>query len=463
MTKHTTLGLSAILFALAACGSETGSNARQPVPGTRASEGDLCDRENEYGRSCVRDGDRCADGGNAPASFQCVYGTWRCVPDNRVISCRRDQPRPTDPPRMDPPARPQGRVLVTCGGPESSEALTDSNDFSTRVISISVTGRSVEVRRLHGRLGWSTVGLNGHVVGQRGMRYFHDVKVRDRDSGQTLMGPIDVRPTADLQDSDVMLIDAFTVQNGTTRRMSITTDTAENEEQYHDFTFRFYSFRLGVDGEQRIFFADDLRWSDTGESVGRDEVTYDPSCFASPAENDFMVRARFQDLIVGRDYGVTSTTVTSPNRAVALGGHVGNDGHEDGYVEDVTVVGLARVNGDSARQVMISQVVTSCRMLSVDGRVLGGGRIIGNEVRFQSLAYRVSGRGHGAIRMECDFVWPFDTAGSFVEIRFGALYDSFRARTGGGLGRIQGTLDLDQNRLPQITTAMTVTLRPFGS
>jgi hypothetical protein len=63
-----------------------------------------------------------------------------------------------------------------------------------------------------------------------GTRYFRDLKVRDRDTGQTLMGPMDLNARTSAQSGDVMFIDAFTVQNGTTRRLAVTTDTAVRED-----------------------------------------------------------------------------------------------------------------------------------------------------------------------------------------------------------------------------------------
>lgn len=363
------------------------------------------------------------------------------------------------------PVRPQGHVLVTCGGPEAAETLTDTNDFSARTINISATGRTLEVRRLHGQLGWSSVGLGGRVVGMQGTRYFRDLKARDRDTGQTLMGPMDLRAASDRQSGDVMFIDAFTVQNGTTRRLSISTDISVREDWYHDLTFGFYSFRVGIEGEQRVFVGDDLRWSDTGETVTRDEVTYDPACFTAPAENDFMVRPRFADLIADRGaLAVSSTIVGNAGGVAMLDVAVINDGNEEGSMSGLVVEVGTRSNGGI--DINFRPLQTRCDLQTVDQRTLGYGTVRDTQVEFSGVDARVPGRGTTHFIVRCDLVFPTELAramsADWYEIRMGALYNRFQIRSDGGPARIQGTLVLDQNRLWSIPGAVTITLRPFG-
>ncbi len=348
--------------------------------------------------------------------------------------------------------------------PRATETLTDTQDFSTRTINISATGRSIEVQRLHGALGWSSVGIGGHVIGMMGTRYFRDLKVRDRDTGQTLMGPMDLNAHTSAQTGDVMFISAFIVQNGTTRRLSVTTNISWDEERYHDFIYGFYSFRVGVEGEQRVFTSDDLRWADTGETVTRDEVVYDPSCFAAPAENDFQVRARFADLIADRGaLAVSSTIMGSASGVAMLDVAVVNDGAEAGSMSGLVVEVGTRSN--TGTEIYFRPMQTRCDIETVDGRYLGQGMVGNTQVEFSSIDARVPGRSTAHFIVRCDLVFPATLAqamsADWYEIRMGALYNRFSIRNAGP-ARIQGTLALDQNRLWNIPGAVTITLRPFG-
>ena len=440
MEKITFLGL--VLALCSACGGSTASGTETPHPATACIPG----------QTSV-----CACAGQGPV------GSQTCATDGQsygVCSC----PVIPDAGPSDSGVRPQGRVLVTCGGPESAETLTDTNDFSTRTINVSATGRSVEVRRLHGALGWSSVGIGGHVVGMMGTRYFRDLKVRDRDTGQTLMGPMDLNARTSAQTGDVMFIDAFTVSSGTTRRLAVTTDISVREDWYHDLTFGFYAFRVGVEGEQRVFMGDDLRWADTGETVRSDEVTYDPNCFTAPAENDFMVRPRFADLIADRGaLAVSSTIVGNAGGVAMLDVAVVNDGNEEGSMSGLVLDVSTRSNGGI--DINFRPLQTRCDIQTVDQRTLGYGTVRDTQVEFSNIDARVPGRATAHFLVRCDLVFPAILAqamsADFYEIRMGALYNRFSIRNEGP-ARIQGTLVLDQNRLWSIPGAVTITLRPFG-
>lgn len=434
------LGLFGLFCLLAACGGSVTSGTETPFPTEACIPGQasVC--------ACTGQG---------------LVGSQTCASDGQSFgecAC----PVVPDAGPADSGVRPQGRILVTCGGPESAEVLTDTNDFLTRTINVSATGRPVEVRRLRGELGWSSVGLSGHVVGMQGTRYFRDLKVRDRDTGQTLMGPMDLSVRTNTRMGDVTFIDAFTVQNGTTRRLAITTDTAVREDWYHDFTFGFYAFRVGVEGEQRVFMGDDLRWADTGEIVRSDEVTYGPECFSQPAESHFFVRARFADLIADRGNTVTSSTVTGNGTSVAmLDVVVVNDGAEEGSMSGIVLEVGTRSNAGT--EIYFRPMQIGCDLQTTDHRTLGYGMVRETQVEFSNIDARVPGRSTAYFLVRCDLAFPTDIAramsADFYEIRMGALYNRFSIRTQ-GLARIQGTLVLDQNRLWSIPSAVTITLRP---
>lgn len=75
------LGFGVLAALSMGCGNTSTSTSAQPVPGSRAYDGAICDDENEPGRICANPVDRCPGGGLRPSRMACRLGTWRCLPD----------------------------------------------------------------------------------------------------------------------------------------------------------------------------------------------------------------------------------------------------------------------------------------------------------------------------------------------------------------------------------------------
>ncbi len=428
-----------------------------PVPGTRADDGDLCDRENEWGQSCVRDGERCADGGNAPASLQCRFWIWRCVPDSRFHTC---QIRPTNPPV---PPRPRGHVTVTCGGPASSEVLTNSGNFRVRSMGIAAEGREVQVRRIPGRIAWSTYGQPHFVSGQNGTRYFRDLQARTEDT-MIVMPPVQFLSSGNRQVGSTLLRGSVTVPVGTRRVLYLEAGVASFEEETHEMTGGWFAFDFGGENPRTIFSANDVLYTDTGESVPETDIEYDGSCFEEVRNHQFRVIPRFADLYANRGLLALSSTIVGNGRAAMIDVAVGNDGHEAGTMTAFTLDVNTRANGTLG--IFFRPMVTRCDLTTVDGRNIGSGTIRDTEVEFSTVNAVIPGRSVEHFLVRCDLVFPTEAAramsAEWYEIRVGALSNSFQMRTDGDPGRIQGTLVLDQNRLSSTSDVVAITLRPFG-
>jgi hypothetical protein len=170
-----------------------------------------------------------------------------------------------------------------------------------------------------------------------------------------------------------------------------------------------------------VFVGDDLRWSDTGETVTRDEVTYDPACFTAPAENDFMVRPRFADLIADRGaLAVSSTIVGNAGGVAMLDVAVINDGNEEGSMSGLVVEVGTRSNGGIDINFRPSDPLRPADRRPAHSQLRDGARH-GRVLRRRA---RVPGRGTTRFIVRCDLSSRRARAGDgagWYEIEWGAL------------------------------------------
>lgn len=439
------------------------------VPGTRAAEGDACDREHEWGHSCVIDGLRCADGGNAPASLQCVGGLWECLMDTRFSVCQNPVQQPT--PSTDAgttPVAPRGQVFVSCGGPQSNEASTD-DQFRMRSLRITARERPLEVRHLN--VGIEGTEGAGHVIDTEGNGYFRNFHVRDTDSAETIMGPSSLSVSADSGRRSAR-VDfsgrSFTIAQDATRFLTVAADTAVGESWRHDFSLQYYAMTFGAPMLPYVFTEEgDLRWSDTGETVAPSQIVYDPGCFENAhRELNFLVRPQFADITadVTRTMELPSVSAFSPvDSLVSLPFAFVNDGIEEGIVDGMGIVSTALLNSPELGSVPTGMntpsIALDCMIFDADGHLLGGSSFDDHAIlETRDLSIHVPGRGTASAMLRCSYRWPTGVNGTSITVRFGIEHTNLHLRSSSGMGRIEGTLNLENNFVAP--DAFSVTLYP---
>lgn len=396
------------------------------------------------------------------------YATCVCLPPAVADAASSDALDATSDVIVDA-VRAETHVMVTCSPPREGAVLTNSGDANVRGMSVQVDGdRDVELRRLTARLAWSGVGFPGHIRSRQGAPYFERLVARDLDTTDVIMGPASFGVTSDRQSGDALLSRRSVIRHGTRRLLAFDVGIVAQKTDYHDFIGGFYSLEFG-ERTRQIFVGDDLAFVDTGTAVPPEAITYGASCFDAPSEHDFQVVARFGDLIADLDERIQSTNTTVsllgiPTAGLAsLGVVVVNDGHQSANMSQMVVEGIARANG--VFEIPLGDVVTSCSLLDVDGRSLGTAIRSGVRFEFRSIRGTVPGLSSARFVLYCTYVAPpADLVRSLmistVEVRFGALSDSFRVSTEGDAGRIRGTLRLEANHLSVTMPAVTVTLHP---
>ncbi|MEK7689466.1 MAG: hypothetical protein AAB425_00440 [Bdellovibrionota bacterium] len=314
------------------------------------------------------------------------------------------------------------------------------------------------------RIGWSSTGLSRRIRGEGGTAYFSNVQVTD-ESTRVVMPTTQFVPSADRQSGTALLRGSVTIAAGTRRVLGLEVAVAANEERWHEFTSGYFALDLGGESPRTLFGENDMVYTDTMESVPEADISFDATCFEEMRGHEFFIRPRFADLIADRGPLTVSSTIVGGAGGVAMISiAVVNDGHEEGTMTGFLLDVNARANASLG--IYFRPMATRCDLTSVDGRNLGYGNVRDTQVEFPNVSARVPGRSTQHFVVRCDLVFPTELAramsAEWYEIRVGALHESFRMRTDGDAGRIQGTLVLDQNRLSSMTDVVAITLRPLG-
>lgn len=450
-----------------------------PVPGTRASQWDPCDREDEFGQSCVRDGDTCPGGGNRPARFQCRFGTWRCVIDTTrscgeaadagpvvqdagVADAAVSDTGPVEDaaPPADVPSVPAAHVNVCCyAGPGGmGSALTNTVAFRPHRFVIEAVGRSVEFRHVRAQMN-AVPEFGGRVASQGGSDYFRNYRIRlydGRGTGETVMGPAVQSVVMDRRQGNVLFRGSVFISANQEREFDVVVDTAAHEEQRGDFVFAQYALRLDVNPDGNMFYADDLIWTDTRTPVRSEEISYSAGCFVP---GRFRVQSRYARVILDLDrsaYASAGVPADGDMHALLPMSAV-NDGANDGIVTEIPLtVYVPRLGAD---QPTLQMFATSCSLFGRDGTLHGVASVNGNAVHFRGLRIRVPGNG-GRVHFEaqCRYRIPSGTGWNHIVLRAGVPYNHVTGESTVDPGTFEGTLDLDQNWMPANASAVTVTI-----
>jgi hypothetical protein len=148
-------------------------------------------------------------------------------------------------------------LRIVFDGPADSAYLRGSQDVVMYRFSLTAY-EDVEIRSVPFELAGLTAA--DYIVGTLGTEYFRDLKIKDADTGVTLMGPTTL--------SGSPFSDAFIVRAGETRHFNVTMDLANTE----DIVNEFYGdgnnrYRVTIGDGTRFFPVDGVRRVSDGSFV----------------------------------------------------------------------------------------------------------------------------------------------------------------------------------------------------
>lgn len=249
-------------------------------------------------------------------------------------------------------------LTVIFDGPAPGNLMRGQQDAPMYGFTL-IAYEAVQIRNL----GFSLEGLEtgSYVRGSAGTEYFRDLKLKDLDTGATLMGPISMPPGSPASsNSGVFLFtESFAMAAGETRHLMVTMDIANTEDVRGEFFSGDHSYRVSVaNGSERFFAGDSVRRIVDG-------------IFVAPGAIENNVRVLGNALTIV-DAELTVSMAASPFSMFGVS-HEPNTPSvglvftaseiSDAYIRSVRLIGMGNV-GDGFRSDALNDVVVSCALFN---------------------------------------------------------------------------------------------------
>jgi hypothetical protein len=254
----------------------------------------------------------------------------------------------TDAAVVAPPA-----LTVVFDGPAESDVLRGTQD--NVMYRFTLTARvDIEIRFLDFNI--EGVTSSDRVRGSAGTDLFRDIKLKDLDTGVTVMGPVGPDTTR--------FTDSFVMHAGETRRLGLTMDISNHEDAPGEFFDGTHSYRVTVGAEGTFFEASAVREVATGVFFGRESI-----------ENDVVIAGNAQTvvdaaLLVNMAATPAHTLAVRKERNVPSVGIVFTaSAADDIMIRSVRLSGVGNVDAtDGASD--LNDIVTACALF--DGAIQVG-------------------------------------------------------------------------------------------
>ncbi len=162
-----------------------------------------------------------------------------------------------------------GQLTVAFNGPATTNVAKGSQDVVMYKFSLTSPDNDLEIKNFDFSIaGQSAGGVTSRVKGQSGTEYFRDIKVKDIDTGATVMGPTSLSGSLSSGATDsgtITLNDSFTLRAGTTRNFAITADLSNTEDADGFYTAGTSTYKVLLGASGVIFGSTDVRIVSTGE------------------------------------------------------------------------------------------------------------------------------------------------------------------------------------------------------
>ena len=195
-----------------------------------------------------------------------------------------------------------------------------------------------------------TSGSGCYVKGSAGTNYFRGIKIKDMDSGKTMMGPTELASglgNSATGSGTITLSDSFNLMAGQTMNLAVVADLSNSEDATGEFFGNNtcgYKVTLGSSGV--VFSSTDVRIVDTGEFLAQNKMIPNTS-------------------VVGNQLNVKSSSLT-----ISLAGSP-SSGTVVKKSQNVPVVGLVLSSGAQSDSTITSLTLTCQGQLASTGVSFG--------------------------------------------------------------------------------------------
>lgn len=254
-----------------------------------------------------------------------------------------------------------GQLTVAFNGPSNQNVAKGSQDVVLFKFSLLSADNTVEIRNLDFNIQGQTVGgVAGKVKGTSGTEYFRDIKIKDLDTGATVMGPTSM--SSSLANSAtasgvITLSDSFNLAAGVIRNLAITADLSNTEDGGDFFTSGTSTYKVVLgDASSALFGSSDVRIVSTGEYLSTSTIVPNASITGNPT----IVKAA--SLTVALASSPSSATIVKNQSNVDSVGLVFTAGAQsDMLITAVKLTGSGDTSGSFALATL-NDVINSCAL-----------------------------------------------------------------------------------------------------
>lgn len=266
-----------------------------------------------------------------------------------------------------------GQLTVNFNGPETRNIAKGTRDAEVFKFSLISPDNDLEIRNFQFTIsGQSSNSVVARVKGASGTQYFTDIKVKNLDTGDTVMGPTTLGSGTTVSNgattADQTISNSFILRAGQVLNLGITADISNTEDASEFFTngTSTYKVLLGdSSGTGSIFGSSDVRIVSTGEFLATSSIA--PN--AAITGNSFTVKS--SSLTVALASSPSSGTLVKKQEMVPSAAFVFAAGDQsDILITDVTLKGAASTTG-SYNIANLDDVVTACGLYDAEGTLLG--------------------------------------------------------------------------------------------
>ncbi|MCE9585924.1 hypothetical protein K8R04_01230 [Candidatus Uhrbacteria bacterium] len=255
-----------------------------------------------------------------------------------------------------------GQFTTTFNGPATADIAKGSQDVPLFKFAVTASDSLLEVRKMY----FTLTGLTSadKVKGTSGTEYFRDLKIKNLDTGTTLMGPISL-PSATAspaQTSGVMTFtDSFNVAAGQTLNLAFTADlTNSADDVANEFSADGNNQYRAImaNGSSALFGSSDIRIVDTGEFLPVAEIVPNSTINGNP------MTVKASSLSISLAASPTAGTAVKNEANIASAGFVFTAGSQSQLlIRTVKLTGRADVATTGTFALAdLNDAVTSCAL-----------------------------------------------------------------------------------------------------
>jgi hypothetical protein len=254
-----------------------------------------------------------------------------------------------------------GQFTTTFNGPATADIAKGAQDVPMFKFAITASDSMLEIRKMT----FSLAGLTSSalVKGSAGTEYFRDLKIKNLDTGATVMGPISL-PTALASSSSnsgtLTFNDSFNINAGQTLNLAFSADLTSSADdaptEFSSAGVNQYRVTMGPGGT--LFGTSDVRITDTGEFLDVTEIVPNTTIAGNP------MTVKASNLSVSLAASPTAGTAVKKEQMIPSAGFVFTAGSQSQIlVRSVKLKGVGDsttpgsfINSD------LRNVVTSCAL-----------------------------------------------------------------------------------------------------